>query len=302
MRTSPCFLQNDFLERYDKLLRNSLCKITNVKMDDSQFLQAVVPAAKGGLGVSSARLLALPAFLASAVGAKDALSELFGLEHVDGTDDDALKRWFELGKIEMAPENEIQKNWTEPNFDSEIADMILRVEPTDVKRFNAFQNRFGSQWLNVIPCKNLRLKLSNQQLRIAIGLRLGSKICEWHKCVKDVTEDGWHSLSCLKSAGRFSRRSNLNALIEQTLSTTHVPSVLEPRHLYRTDQKRPDGLTLVPWAVGKQLLWDVTVVDSLAPCRINAGSVCNPGTAAAEAEERKKDLVDDGYLFQPLTF
>ena len=46
------------------------------------------------LGVSSARLLALPAFLASAVGVKDALSEIFGLEHVDGTYDDALKRWF----------------------------------------------------------------------------------------------------------------------------------------------------------------------------------------------------------------
>ena len=308
LRTSPCFLQNDFLERYDKLLRNSLCKVTNVKMDDNQFLQAVLPAAKGGLGVSSARLLALPAFLASAVGAKDALSEIFGLEHVDGTYDDALKRWFDLGKIEMAPENEIQKNWTEPIFDSEIADLILRLEPTDVKRFNAFQDRFGSQWLNVIPCKNLRLKLSNQQLRIAIGLRLGSKICERHKCVcgKDVTEDGWHGLSCLKSAGRFSRHSNLNALIKQSLSSTHIPSVLEPRHLYRTDQKRPDGLTLVPWADGKQLLWDVTVVDSLAPCRINAGSVCNPGTAAAEAEERKidkyKDLVNDGYLFQPLAF
>ena len=73
-----------------------------------------------------------------------------------------------------------------------------------------------------------------------------------------------------------------------------------------TDQKRPDGLTLLPWAVGKELLWDVTLVDSLAPCRINDGSVCNPGTAAAEAEGRKndkyKDLVDDGYLFQPLAF
>ena len=33
----------------------------------------------------------------------------------------------------MAPENEIQKNWTEPTFDSEIADLILRLEPTDVK-------------------------------------------------------------------------------------------------------------------------------------------------------------------------
>ena len=279
-----------------------------MKMDDNQFLQAVLPAAKDGLGVSSARLLALLAFLASAVGAKDALSEIFGLAHVDGTYDDALKRWFDLGKIEMAPENEIQKNWTEPIFDSEIADLILRLEPTDVKRFNAFQGRIGSQWLNVNPCKNLRLKLSNQQLRIAIGLRLGSKICERHKCVcgKDVTEDSWHGLSCLKSAGRFSRHSNLNALIKQSLSSTHIPSVLEPRHLYRTDQKRPDGLTLVPWADGKQLLWDVTVVDSLAPYRINAVSVCNPCTAAAEAEERKidkyKEHVNDGYLFQPLAF
>ena len=65
-------------------------------------------------------------------------------------------------------------------------------------------------------------------------------------------------------------------------------------------------MTFFPWAVGKQLLWDVTVVDSLAPCRIIAGSVCNPGTAAAEAEEQKIDkyeeFVNDGYLFQPLAF
>ena len=125
-------------------------------------------------------------------------------------------------------------------------------------------------------------------------------------CGKDVTEDGWHGLSCLKSAGRFSRHSNLNALIKKSLSSTHIPSVLEPRNLYRTDQKRPDGLTLVPWTDGKQLLWDVTVVDSLAPCRINAGSVCNAGTAAAEVEEQKidkyKDVVNDGYIFQPLAF
>ena len=144
LRTSPYFLQNDFLERYDNLLRNLLCKITNVKMDDNQFLRAVFPAAKHGLGVSSARLLALPAFLASAVGAKHVLSEIFGLEHVDGTYDNALKRWFEFGKSEISPENEILKKWTEPIFDSEITDLILLLEPTDVKRFNAFQDKFGS--------------------------------------------------------------------------------------------------------------------------------------------------------------
>ena len=35
-----------------------------------------------------------------------ALSEIFGLENVDGTSDDVLKRWFEL-EIEIGPENEI---------------------------------------------------------------------------------------------------------------------------------------------------------------------------------------------------
>ena len=113
MRTSPCFLKIDFMERYDKLLRNSVCTVTNVKMDDKQFLQEVFRAANRGLGVSSAQLV-LPAFLASAVGAKDSLSKIFGLEHVDGNYDDALKQWFELGKNEMAPENEIQKSLTEP--------------------------------------------------------------------------------------------------------------------------------------------------------------------------------------------
>ena len=63
-------------------------------------------------------------------------------------------------------------------FDKEISQTISKLEPTEVKRFNGNQGVFGSQWLNVIPCKNFRLKLSNQQLRIAMGLRLGLKFCE----------------------------------------------------------------------------------------------------------------------------
>ena len=36
--------------------------------------------------------------------------------------------------------------------------MILKLKPIDVKRFNASQYKFRSQWLNIIPCKILRLK------------------------------------------------------------------------------------------------------------------------------------------------
>ena len=81
--------------------------------------------------------------------------------------------------------------------------------------------------------------------------------------------------------------------------------MLEPRGLYRTDGKRPDGVTMIPWKMSKkQLVWDVTVVDANEPSRLNQGSLCNPGTTATEAEarniEKYRELIDNGYIFQPV--
>ena len=51
--------------------------VTNVKMADNPLLQAVLPAAKSGLIVSSAHLLALPALLVSEVGVKAILNAIY---------------------------------------------------------------------------------------------------------------------------------------------------------------------------------------------------------------------------------
>ena len=77
--------------------------------------------------------------------------------------------------------------------------------------------------------------------------------------------------------------------------------MLEPQGLYRIDGKRPDGVTMIPWEMGKQLVWEVTVVDALAPSRLNQGSLCKPGTIATGSEARKIEnyceLLDNGYIF-----
>ena len=59
---------------------------------------------------------------------------------------------------------------------------------------------------------------------------------------------------------------------------------------------------MIPWEIGKQLVWDVTVVDALVPSHLNQGSLCNPGTTVTDAEARKiekyRESIDIGYIFQ----
>ena len=172
--------------------------------------------------------------------------------------------------------------------------------------FNARQCKIGSQRLKVFTCKNKGLKLDDQQLRISIDLGLGANICVEHvcHCGKRVERDVVHGISCNKRAGRFSRHATLNSLVDLSLGSTDLPSMLELSGLSRTDDKRPDGVTMIPWKMGKQTVWDVTVVDAFAPSRLNHGSLCNPGTTATVAEVRKyekyRELFDNGCIFQPV--
>ena len=299
--TSTCFNHPAFLEKYDKTVRDRLSKVCNVNFDDISSLQLALPAEMGGLGFSFASLLAHPAFLASAFGASDFHTTIFSETFEDVSFTKALEKWLSLLNEQESPLDGTQRNWTQPVFVKTAQDLISRMDDKRSKVFNAHQGKFGSQWLNVIPCKNLGLKL-----RISIGLRLGANICVGHTCHcgKRVERDGLHGLSCTKSAGRFSRHATLNSLIKQTLGSLDLPSMLEPRGLYRSDGKRPDGVTMIPWEMGKQLVWDVTVVDAIAPSRLNQGSLCNTGTNATEAKARKiekyLELRDNGYIFQPV--
>ena len=48
------------------------------------------------------------------------------------------------------------------------------------------------------------------------------------------------------------------------------------------DGKRPDGVTLLPWARGKPLAWDITVLDTYAESHLQ-DTACRPGAAADKA-------------------
>lgn len=144
-------------------------------------------------------------------------------------------------------------------------------------------------FLHARPCASLGTRLDNSSLRIVVALRLGAPVCLPHVCVcgENVDSSGRHGLSCRKSAGRLSRHSAVNDLIKRALMSAEVPSRLEPKALMQHDDRRPDGLSLVPWSNGRCLAWDFTCPDTLATSHLNT-AVTGPGTVANEAEAKKR--------------
>jgi len=160
--------------------------------------------------------------------------------------------------------------------------------------------------LQTLPCENLGLCLANNELRIALGLRLGVPLVRAHKCVcgEEVEANGHHGLSCQRSAGRHRRHALANEVIVRAIRAVEVHAELEPTRLIVGDDKRPDGATLDPWRSGKYLLWDFTCPDTLAPSRLRHSSQ-EVGWAAENAEALKRtkyaELISNGdYIFAPI--
>lgn len=147
--------------------------------------------------------------------------------------------------------------------------------------------------------------MTNETVRIAAGLRLGTPLCQPHICMhcnQEVTSLGLHGLSCLRSQGRHTRHFELNQIIHRSLQAAKIPSRLEPSGLSHSDRSRPDGLSLVPWANGKFLVWDATCTDTY--CASNIIRTClEPGRAAAHAESEKMRTYSHlcrSYCFVPV--
>ena len=74
--------------------------------------------------------------------------------------------------------------------------------------------------------------------------------------------------------------------------------------LSRSDGKRPDGMSIVPWSSGRLLVWDATCPDTLA-ASYRGQATAEAGKVAAAAEDRKANKyihLDPAYLFIPLAF
>ena len=159
-------------------------------------------------------------------------------------------------------------------------------------------------WISAIPVPSLGTQLSPEELRIAMALQTGSKICEIHqcKCGKGVDEYGFHLLSCKFNEGRHPRHAAINDIICRALKSAGIPSILEPVGLDRGDGKKPDGISTFPFSHGKAICWDATCTNTFSESSINETAL-EAGRAAEKAENAKRikypNLVRN-FRFEPV--
>src|SRR6218665_1744005 len=120
-----------------------------------------------------------------------------------------------------------QPAWDKPLLDKIVEDLLDRQpEQTNQARLKAISAPHAGDWLLALPIASCGLRLDDETVRVAAGLRLGVPLCEQHGCPcgAPVPADGHHGLFCHLGSGRLPRHAALNDLVFRSLVRAGYPS------------------------------------------------------------------------------
>ena len=215
-------------------------------LDDDRigWRQATLPVRDGGLGVHCALTLASSAFLASAASTNELQTSILPTDSAEIPYDlvsSALTSWKTLTDSEppAGTATHRQSEWDRHLTDKAWSSLLESTSnPRDRARLLSSRASHSGDWMLAPPVTALGLRLSNEEVRIAVGLRLGTTLCEPHVCNHcrgNVDARGLHGLVCRGESGKHQRHSMLNDVIWRALCRAKIPAQKEPLGLSRED-------------------------------------------------------------------
>ena len=282
---------NTLLAQFDNTLRAALSVILKVDLNDDQWAQASLPVRNGGLGIRSAQMLAPSAFLAAAASTLELQQSTLppSIQTLaDKSTETVELSWAALPGASKSTGKQpcIQKAWDGLVSVNQVTRILSGTSSdTDMARLLAASSPHTGDWLHAPPIASVGLRLSDEAVRIAVTHRLGCKACEPHT-KQSVHEDSkvWLVAEVVRDISVD--HSQLNDILWLAFKRASVPAVKESAGLSHDDGKRPGGVTLLPWAQGKPLAWDVTVPDTYSDSHL-ADTATTAGAAADKAASNK---------------
>ena len=83
-----------------------------------------------------------------------------------------------------------QRAWDKPIVKDDINHLFASASQQDKSRLLAVTSSHCSDWLHVLPIALYGLRLENEDIRVAVGLRLGAALCQAHQCSNRASIEG----------------------------------------------------------------------------------------------------------------
>ena len=174
------------------------------------------------------------AYLASAARSADLIRHILPLRFQKATAplrDEAIAIW--ANSHDEAPPDISASHQQRACCVKATATPLLENAPDSKTRARllAASTKESGAWLSALPISSLGLRMDDDTIRVAVGLRLGSSLCNPHQCQHcgaEVDSQATHGLSCRYSEGRHHRHAELNQIIYRSLISARIPSRLEP--------------------------------------------------------------------------
>ena len=172
--SSPCFTSTHLCD-FNDFLRDILRDFINVTLEPwPAWLQASLPVRAGGIGVRSAAQLAPSAYLASAAGCVNLVQQIFpplATRHYQ-----PLRRLC-LNHLELGPQSSSPHSSYQP---TPVGLGYPQGGGPPADSLGILKWLESGAWLIALPVASLDLRLDNEVVRIAVGLRLSLPLCRPH--------------------------------------------------------------------------------------------------------------------------
>jgi len=243
LRAGASFRDPDALSDYDRAMRESIELVLNVQLDNQSWLQSTLPPVLGGIGVRTPSDLALPAFLSSATATLPLASGICG-GAPETLINSALNTWQEKAET-FDPQGPAHtaRAWQRPLDQAKHRRLVSALTtPRDVARLHSTSTPESAALFRGLPSTRDGTRLTNIELPVVVGLRLGIPVAAAGVCRCGAPLDtlGDHALSCNRGVERMRRHDELNSRLRKTLCEAGSQAILEPQGLTLNDGRRLD--------------------------------------------------------------
>ena len=306
--TNPDFYPTEISE-FDTMINDALSIILDLDFQTPALRETLgLPFNLGGMGITSASIIARASFYASRVQTSQMQTLLMNLNQEYSIErmNEAIERLNTIHQLPVALEMidlavpHPQRNIVRIICENQASLLPNKLPPRQRELLEARQSADYVPWLAALPSEPLGFYMSPHQLRVAVKFQFGietrranceQKLCE--ACGSMMDPFGAHGTKCHKEGGLTKRHNVTRDTLHKAVMESGKLSEIERKEILNdgTD-KRPADVYIFNYSMTQAMAVDVAVVDGATP-----NSIKNK-----EIEKRRKYLVDcanNEILFSP---